>query len=509
VISQSAIPASKKHKDRKVPEFPIWERLTDQKTGKVESPAAFDAFCKYRDLSPAQRSLRALALELSPQTDGQPKVCLQTILRGLEKWCEQWAWVVRALASDDDRDRRRCDEQRAGLKQVVRRQTQELHLAEQLLQGTIRGLADLPKTNQALLAMSDRDLFRSTQRAIRALPGIQAAERRLLDPPENANRRTREIQRPDGKGIQSVYVDERPYFGPEQGDSDPPNWAAGATGQANGETQASGQAAALPPPPPPPAAEARWSDPLWERQVHPDMDRQETAREFHKFTVFRDLPPAERTLRRATQILRGVGNQPGGQPQRRRERVSEMVESLSSKWKWIKRASAWDDEKDREQRRASMEDVKTMGLRHTQGLHVASAACRRIIVAWAARVQAAGPSLFAGEEKLLIQCASASIPLLLRVQNAERALKGNPEEYEAEKQPVRISRHEFEFVSPMCGCGHDWDEHPPSSENPRFNPCKTEGCSCQKFRERISDEQDMVESSERWCLPNHLKGADE
>jgi hypothetical protein len=68
-----------------------------------------------------------------------------------------------------------------------------------------------------------------------------------------------------------------------------------------------------------------WSEPLWERQEG------ESARAFEGFATYRDLGPAR--------SLAAVGQALG--------KTKAACEPWSSRWGWVERAAAWDDEADR------------------------------------------------------------------------------------------------------------------------------------------------------------------
>jgi hypothetical protein len=108
-------------------------------------------------------------------------------------------------------------------------------------------------------------------------------------------------------------------------------------------------------PPHPPAAP-------WERQPG------ESARAFAAFCLYRDLPPAERSL---DEVCRRLAHDDGAalfrrssgaHPARRNGRVS----AWSSSFQWVARAQAWDQEKDRLGLQAEAEAVKEMRRQHAE-----------------------------------------------------------------------------------------------------------------------------------------------
>lgn len=95
--------------------------------------------------------------------------------------------------------------------------------------------------------------------------------------------------------------------------------------------------------------------PILTEIVHPAWERQpdESARNFQLFSAYRDLEPADRSLTRVHQVLG--------------EAVSYgHLKKLSFQWQWVKRAGAWDDERDREVRSQRLDSVKKMNERHAK-----------------------------------------------------------------------------------------------------------------------------------------------
>lgn len=81
----------------------------------------------------------------------------------------------------------------------------------------------------------------------------------------------------------------------------------------------------------------------WERQP------QESAKAFAAFRISRDLPPWERSLRRAAEkIVRR------SKRARSLNGTLRLLERWSSRCGWVERAVAWDEEQDRLKREAEL-----------------------------------------------------------------------------------------------------------------------------------------------------------
>jgi len=94
----------------------------------------------------------------------------------------------------------------------------------------------------------------------------------------------------------------------------------------------------------------------WERQPG------ESARAYAAFCAYRDLPPRERSILRAAELL-GYVRAPRGQ---RRPNVPGRIVAWSQRWRWAERALAWDEEQDRLARAAETEAIKAMRDRHAR-----------------------------------------------------------------------------------------------------------------------------------------------
>ena len=89
----------------------------------------------------------------------------------------------------------------------------------------------------------------------------------------------------------------------------------------------------------------------WERQ--PD----ETARAYEAFCIYRDLPPSERSIKRACQIFHGDAFKAS---------KNAIWSEWSRKHNWVERANAWLDEQDRVTREAELDALREMRRRHIQ-----------------------------------------------------------------------------------------------------------------------------------------------
>ena len=94
----------------------------------------------------------------------------------------------------------------------------------------------------------------------------------------------------------------------------------------------------------------------WQRQPG------ETARAFYAFTLYRDMPPKERSLRRVAEALGYIRAMQG----LRRPPVPGRIVAWSQRFAWVERAAAWDAEKERLAREAEAEAIKTMRERHAR-----------------------------------------------------------------------------------------------------------------------------------------------
>lgn len=83
----------------------------------------------------------------------------------------------------------------------------------------------------------------------------------------------------------------------------------------------------------------------WERQPG------ESNKAYTAFCIYRDLPPTQRSLKEVT--IRFYEKD-----RAKVRRASKMIEKWSVRWRWVERAEAWDQERDRRAREAEIEAVK-------------------------------------------------------------------------------------------------------------------------------------------------------
>lgn len=94
-------------------------------------------------------------------------------------------------------------------------------------------------------------------------------------------------------------------------------------------------------------------DQIWERRPG------ESARAYAAFCMYRDLPPRERSLTRVAEDIAKASTK-----QRHVASIRRRLSDWSSKWNWVERAAAWDEERDRIARQAQIEAIKEMRERH-------------------------------------------------------------------------------------------------------------------------------------------------
>lgn len=92
--------------------------------------------------------------------------------------------------------------------------------------------------------------------------------------------------------------------------------------------------------------------PIWERLPG------ESAKAYEAFCIYRDLPPHERSLKAVAEKL---GGKRSG-----KSRALRPLERWSSRYRWVERAAAWDEEQDRQARAAQLEAIKEMRERHAR-----------------------------------------------------------------------------------------------------------------------------------------------
>ena len=262
-----------------------WERLSDRSAGKEESDAALAAFRIYQDLSPASRSLYAVALTVHRESDPTAEQPPRSLLRRVEKWSADWSWIQRALAWDNEKDRLRREEKKERLGKVEASQKKLCKLAEQIVLAPMRKVIELQQADETLKDVSDQELARSAHRVIRALPELQARERALLTPIREGKREPEVVHSEHQKWtvLKGVHPPGDVLSAEKRKDE---------SGSNDGAQSSCAQA---------------WFDQPCVRQVDEETGKPEPSRAFHAFTLYRDLPPNERTLRRVTELLRGTG----------------------------------------------------------------------------------------------------------------------------------------------------------------------------------------------------------
>lgn len=92
----------------------------------------------------------------------------------------------------------------------------------------------------------------------------------------------------------------------------------------------------------------------WERQPG------EPAKAYAAFCLYRDMPAHARSLRAVADRLYGSGTAS------KRRRTPGQLFKWSTRWRWVERAAAWDDEQDRQARQAQLRAVQEMRERHVR-----------------------------------------------------------------------------------------------------------------------------------------------
>lgn len=87
---------------------------------------------------------------------------------------------------------------------------------------------------------------------------------------------------------------------------------------------------------------------LWEKQ--PD----ESAKAFSAFKTYRDIPPSLRSMKKAVQIIYGEVTQ---------GKLGQF-QKWSTKFSWVLRATAWDEEKDKQERLQQVAQIAEAKNRH-------------------------------------------------------------------------------------------------------------------------------------------------
>ena len=119
-----------------------WERIKGIGGQRGESSKAFAAFCIYRDMPPATRSI-AKAVE---QHYGQNYIKSSSKIRQWGQWSAQWNWVARATAWDEELDRISRQEQIEAIQEMNRR---HITMAQMLQKVALATLKDLQRYVEA------------------------------------------------------------------------------------------------------------------------------------------------------------------------------------------------------------------------------------------------------------------------------------------------------------------------------------------------------------------------
>lgn len=205
----------------------------------------------------------------------------------------------------------------------------------------------------------------------------------------------------------------------------------------------------------------------WERL------KEESAKAYEAFTVYRDLPTGERSL---TLVSRQLGKS----------------KSLCARWStlfgWVERAMEWDSFQDRLKRNRAIAEREKIYERQLQHSRIASQALMAPMIALAKRAQTKAEPFAGVSDYDLAKLASFSARALPRIHEDERTLAGPAQDSEVrEQQPVTISGAKFTWVESTCDhCGHLWGQHDQSTtiENGAGPmPCTVAGCDCSKWLE--------------------------
>jgi hypothetical protein len=100
-----------------------------------------------------------------------------------------------------------------------------------------------------------------------------------------------------------------------------------------------------------------WADPEpWQRQPG------ESSRAFAAFQIYRDLPPRERSVFAVAERL----SYRISEARRKSRRPPGKLRIWCSRWRWVARARAWDEELDRCQRETQQQARRDMAERHAR-----------------------------------------------------------------------------------------------------------------------------------------------
>lgn len=93
---------------------------------------------------------------------------------------------------------------------------------------------------------------------------------------------------------------------------------------------------------------------IWERQDG------ETTKAYRAFSLYRDMPPSRRSIARVAKAINDELVRQGGQ---RKPYLVRQCQKWSSKYRWVERAHAYDDELDRIARAERAEAIREMARR--------------------------------------------------------------------------------------------------------------------------------------------------
>ena len=470
------------------PISPIWQRARNKTTGRSESDEAYAAFLRYRGLSPASRSCYSTALLTQREEEPQALEPSAQLVKRYERWSSVWHWVDRAIAWDDEQDRLECEVRRKRSEQVAKRHLFDNEAAQMCLHLDIQGMVEAIKQDPILSELSDAELARVVNKAIRVLPRMQAEERRLCALPKGPRLRGPELIQDDDLRFDFVQDEaDRAASVAAMKQFDSNTKSECVDPETGRKWTLSGSGAQLEPE----EDESESGEPLWARRAHPRTGKLETAREFYWFVQYRNLPPSMRTLAEITaQMRREKGvvveaeKSPGGAT-RRREKVSERVETMAATWSWRMRARAWDDEQERNQRRALQGEIRQLRERQQKRVEEANIGVRMLLAVKLKRAHSKSQQPLTLSQK--IRQGGAALGMVVKMNEADRAVRGNQEEVR-ERQVQHLSGWQFAWVQSLCECGHPYSDHDGRHPDRKLFPCTAAGCDCQKFQEAYQDE---------------------
>lgn len=151
-----------------------------------ETDAAWDAFQRYRDLPPAERSLARLASDVVGEPsakDRQP----ENVKRQLERYSSVNLWRTRVEAWDRELDRHARDQHIDEVVKMRRRHAQQMESLLVVGMQPVKELMErLKKHSEILMEMPTEDLYRMVTLFMRVAPQIIQAERQARGEPHDA-----------------------------------------------------------------------------------------------------------------------------------------------------------------------------------------------------------------------------------------------------------------------------------------------------------------------------------